>query len=493
MGIDQPGCEAKNCCWVPSKPEVYDSNSTGVPWCFHPSATPTPPTTAPPPSPGPAPTPNVDRTAFVHLFEWSWKDIAQECEEFLGPMGFAAVQTSPQMEHITGDAWWTRYQPVSRQTVSRSGDESAFRDMVKRCNAVGVGIYADPVPNHMAAGGGTGTAGSSYGGRNYPNLSPNDFHHNDGDTSSNCQVSNYNDKFNVQHCDLVGLPDIDTGSDFAQQELADYFNNLASMGVAGFRIDAAKHQDDGEIAAYVGKAGNPYVFQEVIYGDNEAVQPEQYTHIGQVTEFRYGQQVGHAFQGGDLGSLSSLGQGMLGSGSAVTFIDNHDTQRGGAVITYNDGDTYKLANFFMLAHPYGYPKIMSSYYFSGHDQGPPGSPVHGGSLNCFQGHDWVCEHRWAGVGEMVGFRNIAGGATVNNWQADGNKLAFGRGGRAFVAINLDGNVWSATLSTGMPAGKYCNIIVGLSPCAVVEVDSSGSISANVPARSAVAFHLGATP
>ncbi|KAA0203928.1 hypothetical protein HAZT_HAZT003498 [Hyalella azteca] len=28
----------------------------------------------------------------VHLFEWKWADIAAECENFLGPKGFAGVQ-----------------------------------------------------------------------------------------------------------------------------------------------------------------------------------------------------------------------------------------------------------------------------------------------------------------------------------------------------------------------------------------------------------------
>lgn len=28
----------------------------------------------------------------VHLFEWKWHDIANECERFLGPMGFGGVQ-----------------------------------------------------------------------------------------------------------------------------------------------------------------------------------------------------------------------------------------------------------------------------------------------------------------------------------------------------------------------------------------------------------------
>lgn len=30
----------------------------------------------------------------VHLFEWKWPDIAAECENFLGPLGFGGVQVS---------------------------------------------------------------------------------------------------------------------------------------------------------------------------------------------------------------------------------------------------------------------------------------------------------------------------------------------------------------------------------------------------------------
>ncbi|CAG7820095.1 unnamed protein product, partial [Allacma fusca] len=33
-----------------------------------------------------------NRTVMVHLFEWRWNDIAEECERFLGPYGYAGVQ-----------------------------------------------------------------------------------------------------------------------------------------------------------------------------------------------------------------------------------------------------------------------------------------------------------------------------------------------------------------------------------------------------------------
>lgn len=40
-----------------------------------------------------------------------------------------------------------------------------------------------------------------------------------------------------------------------------------------------------------------------------------------------------------------------------------DTQRDNIVLTYRDSRNYKIANAFMLAWPYGYVRLMSSYDF----------------------------------------------------------------------------------------------------------------------------------
>lgn len=95
----------------------------------------------------------VPRTVFVHLFEWTWNDIARECEDFLGPKGFAAVQISPPNEHrlLLGRPWYERYQPVSYRLTSRSGTREEFTQMIQRCHDVGVKIYADAIINHMAS------------------------------------------------------------------------------------------------------------------------------------------------------------------------------------------------------------------------------------------------------------------------------------------------------------------------------------------------------
>ena len=143
--------------------------------------------------------------------------------------------------------WWTRYQPVSYQLVSRSGTEVDFVDMVKRCQAVGVDIYVDAVINHMAAGSGTGVAGSPFGNRAFPGLySAADMHHNYNDESSNCQVD-FSSRTNIQMCDLLGLVDLNTGSSYTAPTITGYLKHLAQDGVAGIRVDAAKHIDSNEL------------------------------------------------------------------------------------------------------------------------------------------------------------------------------------------------------------------------------------------------------
>lgn len=261
----------------------------------------------------------------VQLFEWPWADIADECESFLGPKGYRAVQISPPSEHIQGSQWWTRYQPVSYTLTSRSGNESEFVDMVSRCSKAGVKIIADAVINHMAAGSGIGIAGSSYGSRSYPIYSPNDFHHYDSTTSSNCQVDDYSDKYNVQYCDLDGLPDLSTSSSYVQSTIATYLNYLQSLGVAGIRVDAAKHQDADELEGILSKLPDDfYVGQEVIGAEGEAVQPSMYYSNGQVSEFYYSDYLcDNIVIDNKLKYLETFGEawGLMPEEYAVAFID----------------------------------------------------------------------------------------------------------------------------------------------------------------------------
>ena len=43
----------------------------------------------------------------------------------------------------------------------------------------------------------------------------------------------------------------------------------------------------------------------------------------------------------------------------------------GDVITHKTPREYKQAVAYMTAHPYGFTQVMSSYYFTNTDEGPP--------------------------------------------------------------------------------------------------------------------------
>ncbi len=482
---------------------------------------------------------------FVHLFEWRWPDIARECELFLGPKGYRGVQISPPSEHAiitTGGAfypWWQRYQTVSyKLDVSRSGTAAELSEMVSRCRAVGVEIYADVVINHMTAGSGTGSAGSAYSKYSYPAVpyTSINFH-------SACGIDSYLNAQQVQNCELVGLADLRTEDIVVRETIARYLIALNALGIAGFRIDAAKHvppRDLDAILSLVNAAAvsagrpRPYVFMEIISGGGDAVTPQQYYGVGNasggaadITDFQYGYRLTDAFSGRNgvtLNALSAPVIGTLPSDKSVVFVDNHDNQRGDNLYYATAG--FELAVLFMLAHPQGYPSVMSSFGFDkasqgGRDAGPPAAGVgitqstfapDGASrcsvaLGSAQVGQWICEHRRPAIANMVAFRRATVGAPFSNCgrttavlSTDPNQVAFCRDGAGFVAFNRTSTSVTAMLPTLLAAGNYCDVVgfefvlagngraVTCSGAAIV-VNGSGSATITVPAMGAVALHV----
>jgi alpha-amylase len=468
---------------------------------------------------------------FVHLFEWKWTDIAAECENVLGPAGFKAVQVSPPEEHsiVPTHDWSERYQPVSYSIArSRSGTGAEFADMVNRCQAVGVDIIVDAVINHMTnfPSPGVGSNGTTYSKYSYPGLyTPLDFH-------PSCTVNNYQDAANVQDCELLSLPDLNTGKPSVRQKIADYLVMLARLGVAGFRIDAAKHIQQVELDSIlilvnqtlVGEGRpRPYVYLEVVGGAGEALSPRDYFGEGygsggaaDITEFTFtgvgnkfrqvnGEHISQLNPNGTPGNqFSETAWGLMPSNKAVVFLQNHDTQHS-CGISYRDGNVFRLANVWMLAQPYGYPSILSSYAFdcpAGNSFGPP-SDANGNtndvtcaaSLETATNGLWVCEHRDPSIRNMVSFRRVVAGSDVNHWWDNGaNAIAFSRGDKGFVAINRENNVLTASVTTGMAPGTYCDLLTGGingGSCVggAVVVDSAGAVQVNLTANTAIAIDV----
>jgi 1,4-alpha-glucan branching enzyme len=112
---------------------------------------------------------------------------------------------SPPAEHVSGDAWWTDYQPVSYTLTSKRGSRSQFANMISKCHAAGVKVIVDTLFNHMSGGdSGTGIGGSSFTHYNYPGIyQTQDFHH--CGRNGNDDIKNYNDRTEVQTCELDNL------------------------------------------------------------------------------------------------------------------------------------------------------------------------------------------------------------------------------------------------------------------------------------------------
>ncbi|RXN12673.1 pancreatic alpha-amylase-like isoform X2 [Labeo rohita] len=304
--------------------------------------------------------PNTKRTAIVHLFEWRWADLAAECERYLGPNGFGGVQISPPSESIIvtdrWHPWWQRYQPIGYNLCSSSGNENELRDMITRCNNVGVNIYADAVINHMCGAG----------------------------THSSC------------------------GSYFDA-------NNKDFPIVPYFYLDF----NDGKCS--IGSGQN---------WDED--------------------------------------WGFMPSDKALVFADNHENQRGRGVGGASIVTSQALQNGCSLY--VGPPIWISQSNVQQQDQndwqGPPSNsdgstkpvPINPDST-C--GDGWVCEHRWCQIKNMVAFRNVVNGQAFSNWWDNGsNQISFSHGSKGFIVFNNDDWELNETLSTGLPAGTYCDVISG---------------------------------
>ncbi len=148
----------------------------------------------------------------------------------------------------------------------------------------------------------------------------------------------------------------------------------------------------------------------------------------------------------------------------------------------------------MLAQPYGYPSVLSSYAFdcpSGNAMGPP-SDANGwttavtcaASLETATIGHWVCEHRDPSILQMVSFRHVVAGTNINHWWDNGaNAIAFSRGAQGFVAINNETSSQDTTITTGMAPGTYRDLISGN----LIQIDAAGSVHLTLASRAALAI------
>ena len=442
----------------------------------------------------------------VQMFEWNWNSLAKECTTNLGPAGYDWVEVSPPQEHITGPQWWIHYQPVSYQIESKLGTRAEFAKMVDTCDKAGVSIIADAVINHMAASSADGWAGTKHDKYDYPGLySEADFHHCD---SASGNIEDWNDLTQVQECELLGLADLNTGSPKVQGKIVDYLKDLRSLGVKGFRVDAAKHIAVAELKQIVAALPSDTSFLFEVY-DGPAG-PALYREFGNTFGFKWAKRAPSLFD--DAGMLSGEASPAVlellePADGTIAMVANHDTERDQSTLTYKNKAKFELANMFMLSIPYGKPMIYSGYAFSDRDAGPkvsasgktadatcPTNPspatVGKVALGTF-----VCSHRWAGITGMIQWRDAVGNEKPQAYVNKGNAYGFSRGKLGFVLFNSGPSKFSNTVKTLLPAGTYCNQAVtgtlktkvSCAAAARIVVAKDGSANVNLAGWSGLAI------
>ncbi len=464
------------------------------------------------------PEPAASKDVGVQLFQWTWGAIAAECPA-LGEAGYGWVLTSPPQEHILGEPWWTAYQPVSYQIESRLGSREQFAAMTAACADAGVGVVADAVVNHMTGqdAPGTGWAGSPYEHYDYPGLwSDGEGHFHHCGLTQNDDIASYTSAVQVRECELVNLADLATETEPVRARLRAYLADLVSLGVAGVRIDAAKHMTSADVEAITAELPEGLlVISEVIRGAQEPIRPEDYTDAGDVFEFAWARDVAGIVKGGALRLALELGSDdgsatYLPSDDAWIFVDNHDTERGRQTLSYDDGQDYALATALLLAAGYGRPVVYSGYAFSDRDAGPV-QDAEGAVLDAacepdvgpeveYDDGAWVCQHAWPSVAGVVGWRAAVGPAGADaTTTVDGRVVTVGRGQLGWLAASGNADATTGRYATGLLPGTYCDVAAGPltadGACTgpAVEVDDEGMAEVTIPAKGVVALHVGARP
>ncbi|MDP9221575.1 MAG: alpha-amylase family glycosyl hydrolase [Actinomycetota bacterium] len=340
----------------------------------------------------------------ANLFEWNWPSVGQECTDVLGPAGYAGVQVSPPQDSVkrtalnTGETilhpWWEVYQPVDYNLTSRMGNEQQFKDMVTTCRAAGVKVYVDAVINHMTGQGSLSYGGVSYTHEEYPGVYTTANFHQKGTGPNDCTsasggIEDFNNQQQVFKCELLGLADLRTETNTVRNTLANYLNKLIGYGVSGFRVDAAKHIGQTDLAAIYNRlhrtkdGERPLWALEVFGGGPGTLSPMAFTSVGTVLGLDGVKQIRDAFKSypaDHIGSIATLkvfgeGSGLTPSAKTLSFVQNHDTERNGDALSYKDGATNLIANEFLLAYNYGTPQIYSGFAFSSNDDSPPAPPT----------------------------------------------------------------------------------------------------------------------
>ena len=315
-----------------------------------------------------------DTNGFTNPAEADWHlywggDLAgiQQKLNYLRSMGVAGIWISPPMNNIrvnagasNGETGYHGYWPRDWMQIDEHfGDDSnswtAFDNLVTAAHADGIRVYVD-FPANDSNPIGAGEDGSLYNNGTLVTTYSTDtgttpyYHHNPN-------VSNWNDRYQVQYYTLEGLADLDQTNPWVDQYLKTAITQFLAHGADGFRFDAAKdvnwgweYSVENTIADWNGSStlptatARPFIFGEWMEGSGDALYPDSvkfsnnsgmnlldYTLYNQLTDVfgsnKSFSEIDNELTLEDAGSSTIPAQAFTQPNDLVTFFDNHDNAR----------------------------------------------------------------------------------------------------------------------------------------------------------------------
>ncbi len=442
------------------------------------------PTPAPTPSPEPEPEPEPNLNSqgwasdysgvMLQGFSWDsynesqWKVLEKQADELKNYIDLVWLPQSGKCLETTQVMGYMPYYYFNQN--SSFGSEAELRSLITKFKAAGIGAIADVVINHRNTEGWYTFPAETYKGVTYQMQSTDICKNDDGGTTATqaatdgVSLSQNND----EGTDFGGCRDIDHKSENVQKVIKAYLKYLKDdLGYTGFRYDMVKGFDGSHVADYNDATGVEYSVGEYWDGNDKIESWINRTNKKSAAfdfQFRYnvrdavnGAANGKVTKSSDWSKLNSNDNLMHDANYrryAVTFVENHDTQKR-SESEQNDPlrkDTI-AANAYMLAMP-GTPCIFQPHW------------------NAYKSEikEMIAARKYAGITNMSNYVNKQSKKTlyVNEVAGTKHKLlvavgndAAGYAGETGYTKILSGYHYAYFLSndaetswTSMPSGSY---------------------------------------
>lgn len=440
------------------------------------------PTPAPTPSPEPEPEPSLNSQGWasdysgvmLQGFSWDsynesqWKVLEKQANELKGYIDLVWLPQSGKCLETTQVMGYMPYYYFNQN--SSFGSEAELRSLIAKFKAAGIGAIADVVINHRNTEGWYTFPAETYKGVTYQ-MQSTDICKNDdgGETATQAAKNGVSlSQNNDEGTDFGGCRDIDHKSENVQKVIKAYLKYLKDdLGYTGFRYDMVKGFDGSHVADYNDATGVEYSVGEYWDGNDKIESWINRTNKKSAAfDFQFRYNVRDAINGAANGKVTTSSDwSKLNSNDnlmhdanyrryAVTFVENHDTQKR-SESEQNDPlrkDTI-AANAYMLAMP-GTPCIFQPHW------------------NAYKSEikEMIAARKYAGITNMSNYANKQSKKTlyVNEVTGTKHKLlvavgndAAGYAGETGYTKILSGYHYAYFLSndaetswTSMPSGSY---------------------------------------